>query len=121
VAQLGDAALSHDERALLERFSRNLDERLGPALHAVWLVGSRARGQEPLSDDSDVDILVLADDATWDAKLVVHEALDDAARALGLEAVGLSFSLQSTRRNGWPSAAQSIPSWSPRSTATRSS
>jgi predicted nucleotidyltransferase len=93
VAKLADAALSQDERALLERFGRNLEERLGSALYAVWLFGSRARGQQPLSEDSDVDVLVLVDDATWDGKLVIHKALDDAARELGLEALGLSFSV----------------------------
>jgi predicted nucleotidyltransferase len=79
---LADAALSAEERALLERFTERLQERLGPSLHAIWLYGSRARGQRPLKEDSDVDVLVLVDDASWDGERVVHKALDDAAREL---------------------------------------
>lgn len=90
---LADAALSRDERALLERFGRELEARLGQGLHAVWLFGSRARSTTPLSRDSDVDVLVLVDDATWDGKLAVHDALAAAARDLDLEAVAWSFSV----------------------------
>jgi predicted nucleotidyltransferase len=92
VPTLADAALTGQERALLERFSDTLAERLGPALHAVWLFGSRARGEAP-GPDSDIDVLVLADDATWDGKLAVHFVLEDAARQLGLEDLAWSFSL----------------------------
>jgi predicted nucleotidyltransferase len=93
MATLADTALSAEERALLERFSQNLEDRLGSGLHAVWLFGSRARGQEARSEDSDVDVLVLAADASWDGKQLVHDAIDDAARELGLEAVAFSFSV----------------------------
>jgi predicted nucleotidyltransferase len=93
VSTLADAALTADERALLERFGRELEQSLGDSLHAVWLFGSRARGEAPLREDSDVDVLVLADDASWDGKRVVHKALDAAARELGLDAVGWSFSI----------------------------
>lgn len=46
-----------------------------------------------MSEDSDIDVLVLADDATWDAKLAVRGVLDAAARDLGLEALAWSFSV----------------------------
>jgi predicted nucleotidyltransferase len=89
---LADAALTGQERALLEHFSRRLSERLGPALHAVWLFGSRARG-EPPGAHSDIDVLVLADDATWDGKLAIRSVLGDAARELGLDDLAWSFSV----------------------------
>ena len=93
VSTLAEASLIADERTLLERFVDELQERLGPALHAVWLFGSRARGEAPLREYSDVDLLVLVDDATWDGQVAVHAALDAAARDRGLEALAWSFSV----------------------------
>lgn len=90
---LADAALTDDERVLLEHFARELDSRFGGAMHAVWLFGSRARGEASHGEDSDIDVLVLAEDATWDGKLGVREALEDTARELGLEALAWSFSV----------------------------
>jgi predicted nucleotidyltransferase len=55
---LAETSLSSDERALVERFVEELRARLGGHLQAVWLFGSRARG-ERRSADSDVDVLVL--------------------------------------------------------------
>jgi predicted nucleotidyltransferase len=89
---LSETSLAADERALVERFVRELHERLGEALRAVWLFGSRARG-ERRSAESDVDVLVLVDDASWDGRMLVREILDDAARQLGLEALPWSFSV----------------------------
>jgi predicted nucleotidyltransferase len=93
VSSLADAALTADERTLLDRFSLELQARLGDALHAVWLFGSRARGDEPTREDSDIDVLVLAEDATWEGKLAVHAALDAAARQLELDGLAWSFSV----------------------------
>jgi predicted nucleotidyltransferase len=61
---LADTSLSADERALVERFVEELRMRLGSRVHAVRLFGSRARG-ERASAESDVDVLVLVDDASW--------------------------------------------------------
>ena len=84
-------SLSDDERALLERFAALLRDRMGPALEAVWLFGSRARGELPSHEDSDVDVLVLVDDDSWEGgKKLVHQAFDDAARELGLERLWFS-------------------------------
>jgi predicted nucleotidyltransferase len=66
---LADTSLSDDERALLERFAEVLRDQLGDSLHAVWVYGSRARGEVPAHGDSDVDVLVLVDDASWAGKL----------------------------------------------------
>lgn len=90
---LADAALTDDERVLLERFAQELGSRLGDAMHAVWLFGSRARGEASHGEDSDIDVLVLAEDATWDGKLRVREGLQAAAHELGLEALAWSFSV----------------------------
>ena len=84
-------SLSADERALLERFAALLRDRLGPELHAVWLFGSRARGEPPTHEDSDVDVLVIVDDDSWEGgKKQAHGAFNDAARELGLERLWFS-------------------------------
>jgi len=89
---LAETSLSGDERALVERFVEQLRARLGGQVHAVWLFGSRARGERP-SAESDVDVLVLVDDASWDGRMLVRGLLDDAARDLGLDALTWSFSV----------------------------
>ncbi len=93
VGTLARAWLSADERSLLERFVAELGARLGRELYAVWLFGSRARGELPRDPDSDVDLLVLAGDVSWEGKRRVFSALDTAARDLGLEALSWSFSV----------------------------
>jgi predicted nucleotidyltransferase len=89
---LAETSLRADERRLIERFVEELGLRLKDGLHDVWLFGSRARGEEP-SEESDVDVLVLVEDASWDGRMLVREILDDAARELGLEALTWSFSV----------------------------
>ena len=89
-----DTSLTAEERALLERFAEILSERLGPALHAMWLFGSRARGELPSHEDSDVDVLVLVDDDSWDRRRkLVHRAFHDAAKELDLVRTGIWFSV----------------------------
>jgi hypothetical protein len=86
-----DAPLREPDTHASPQFAALLRARLGPALHAVWLYGSRARGEPPSHEDSDVDLLVLVDDDSWDrGKRLVHEAFDDAARELGLECLWFS-------------------------------
>lgn len=89
---LAETSLSADERALVERFVEELRARLKDELHAIWLFGSRARGEQP-SNESDVDMLVLVDDASWDGRMLVRGMLDDAARELDLDALTWSFSV----------------------------
>ena len=55
---LADAALDERERALLDRLVAALEEEYGEDLDAVWLYGSRARGERP-HDESDIDLLVV--------------------------------------------------------------
>lgn len=59
----------------------------------MWLFGSRARGELARSEHSDVDLLVIADDASWDGKERIRSVLDSAARDLGLESTAWSFSI----------------------------
>jgi predicted nucleotidyltransferase len=89
---LAETTLSADERMLVKRFVAELRSRLQGELHAVWPFGSRARGEQP-SDESDVDVLVLVDDASWDGWMYVRTVLDDAARELELDALTWSFSV----------------------------
>jgi predicted nucleotidyltransferase len=56
---LAAATLSDPERRTVQRFVAMLSEELGDDLLAVWLYGSRARGERPRVD-SDVDLLVIA-------------------------------------------------------------
>jgi len=56
---LAAATLSDPERRTVRRFVDALDEALGDDLRAVWLYGSRARGEQP-HPESDVDLLVIA-------------------------------------------------------------
>jgi predicted nucleotidyltransferase len=92
VATLAQTSLATDEQALIGRFVQELRLRLNGELHAVWLFGSRARG-EPRSQESDVDVLVLVDDASWDGRMRVRRMLDDAARKLDVQALTWSFSV----------------------------
>lgn len=56
---LAGATLSDAERRTVQRFVAMLRDALGDDLLAVWLYGSRARGERPRAD-SDVDLLVIA-------------------------------------------------------------
>jgi predicted nucleotidyltransferase len=58
--RLAVAALSEAERNTVQRFVALMDEALGDDLRALWLYGSRARGESP-REGSDVDLLVIAE------------------------------------------------------------
>lgn len=91
VGALDQATLTTAERTVLEAFVVSLRERLGDELHAVWLFGSRARG-ETVGELSDVDLLVIADGASWDGAGVVHDVLQEAAEAVSLPELVWTFS-----------------------------
>lgn len=87
---LANAALSAQERGAVERSVSRLRDELGSDLLAVWLYGSRARGDaDPAETDpdlrSDIDLLAIVDpsrDAAkvgWDA----HEWVEQEADAAG--------------------------------------
>ncbi|HXM86758.1 MAG TPA: nucleotidyltransferase domain-containing protein [Solirubrobacteraceae bacterium] len=106
---LTETSLAADERALIERFVENLRLGLESQLNAVWLFGSRARS-EPPSRESDVDVLVLVEDASWDGRMRVRRVLDDAAQELGLDALTWSFSVH-VHTTDWLAQRRSIGSF----------
>jgi predicted nucleotidyltransferase len=77
---------------LLEHFAAELRASKTNPPRAVWLFGSRARGESP-SEYSDVDVLVLVDDDSWEAKTRIHDTLQAVARTHGLQALTWSFSI----------------------------
>ena len=58
MAAVADAALDEREREALDRLVRALVDEYGDDLDAVWLYGSRARGERS-HEESDVDVLVV--------------------------------------------------------------
>jgi predicted nucleotidyltransferase len=63
---LAAAALSDSERRVVERLVGSLQEELADDLRAIWLYGSRARGDAATDETdpdlrSDVDLMVIAD------------------------------------------------------------
>lgn len=71
---LATAALNETERRVVERIVGRLREEIGPDLLAVWLYGSRARGEaDPSETDpdlrSDVDLLAIVSESRDAGKL----------------------------------------------------
>jgi predicted nucleotidyltransferase len=66
---IADAALDEPERELLDRFVAALAKQYGDDLDAVWLYGSRARGERP-HDESDIDVLVVTRSERDDKPLI---------------------------------------------------
>ena len=63
---LAAAALSVSERRVVERLVGSLQDELGEDLQAIWLYGSRARGDAAVEETdpdlrSDIDLMVIAD------------------------------------------------------------
>lgn len=84
---LANATLSDVERRVVERLVTRLREELGDDLRAIWLYGSRARGDaDPSESDpdrrSDVDLMVVVDprrdagSVSWEAIPLLNEAAD---------------------------------------------
>jgi predicted nucleotidyltransferase len=86
---LAPASLSSIERRVLERLVERLHEALGPDLHAIWLYGSRARGETPHAE-SDIDLMVIADGSTWDNGMRTIELTEELADAEGVNPVWYS-------------------------------
>lgn len=78
---LDATSLTTRERHALEHAVRELGESLGEDLEAVWLFGSRARG-EPPREESDVDLLVIARDVRRRREQIL-DVVWDAAEAEG--------------------------------------
>jgi predicted nucleotidyltransferase len=97
VAQLSDvlapASLTHAERRVVERLVELLRDELGSDLHAIWLFGSRARG-EPPHPESDIDLMVLADGSRWQIGIMATELAYQIAPAEGISPAWYSFSVR---------------------------
>lgn len=78
---LEDTSLSAVERRALERFVELLRRELGDDVGAVWLYGSRARGERP-APESDVDVIVVTRRG-WKDLSRVTRLMDEAAEAEG--------------------------------------
>jgi predicted nucleotidyltransferase len=83
MASLADTTLDKRERRVLQRLVDDLRASFGDRLEAVWLYGSRARGEYP-RPGSDVDILVLVSTRRRGDFEVVAEHLVRAADPEGL-------------------------------------
>jgi predicted nucleotidyltransferase len=86
-AALDAAALNDRERRVLGRLLHSIREQLGDDLLAVWLYGSRARGEANVEETdpdrkSDIDMMVIVDptrDAnavSWDIIPLVNAAAE---------------------------------------------
>lgn len=82
---------------MLDRLVWLLQEELGSDLRAVWLYGSRARG-EPPGPESDVDILVVAARDRWEDQLRLGELVTAAAEAEGASPVWFSLHVYTPER-----------------------
>jgi predicted nucleotidyltransferase len=69
MATLVDAALDPQERELLDHFVDALKAEYGDDLAAVWLYGSRARGERD-HEESDIDVLVVTRSERSDDALI---------------------------------------------------
>lgn len=77
---LAAAALDPAERRTLDRLVESLQGEFGDKLDAVWLYGSRARGDR--HEESDVDLLVFISDPDTNRQRV-WDLMFDAAKAEG--------------------------------------
>jgi predicted nucleotidyltransferase len=79
--QLAAAQLNESERRTIERFASSLRDELGDDLRALWLYGSRSRGEAHA--DSDIDLLVIADGGRDRYRWIVGDLGEAAALAEG--------------------------------------
>jgi predicted nucleotidyltransferase len=86
---LAGASLSDAERRVVERLVDALREEFGSDLHAIWLYGSRARGETP-HPESDIDLMVLADGSEHRHGMRAIELVMDIAAAEGVSPVWYS-------------------------------
>ncbi|HEY5342100.1 MAG TPA: nucleotidyltransferase domain-containing protein [Solirubrobacteraceae bacterium] len=86
---LAGASLSEAERRVVERLVERLHDELGSDLHAIWLYGSRARGETP-HQESDIDLMVLVDGSEHRHGIKAIELVYEIAAAEGVSPVWYS-------------------------------
>ena len=84
---LASASLTERERRALDRLIELLEAEYGDDLHAVWLYGSRARGDS--HDESDIDLVVVTSGGHGDWKRVL-ELRASAAESEEMEPIWIS-------------------------------
>lgn len=86
--------LSPQERRAVGCLVERLQQEMGPDLHAIWLYGSRARGDGVIEDDvdrhSDIDLLVIADGGDKRYGMRSIELVNEVAAAEGVSPVWYS-------------------------------
>lgn len=92
MVSLVSASLSEKERRVIERLVSLLQEEFGADLRAVWLYGSRARG-EPPGPESDVDLMVVSSRGGLDDHRQAIRLLWKAAEPDGANPMAFSIKL----------------------------
>jgi uncharacterized protein (UPF0332 family)/predicted nucleotidyltransferase len=106
MATLEQASLTIAERQALERSLERLLAELGEDLLAVWLYGSRARGESP-GEDSDIDLLVVVSDRErLDRR--ASRAVSDAVDAQGANSFTFSTQVTDPRHLAEDAAIESL-------------
>jgi predicted nucleotidyltransferase len=97
VTTLADASLSADELRVVERFVQLLHQEFGTDVRAVWLYGSRARGERP-HDESDIDLLVVLARDSWQDHWRAARLASEAAEAEGESPVWFAVQVYTPER-----------------------
>jgi len=80
MSTLAETSLTQTERRVVDRIVVALRDDLGDELDAIWLYGSRARG-EPPREESDVDLIVLIHEPSPERARRVYRSVWDAKAA----------------------------------------
>jgi len=99
------AALTVPEHRALDRLVASLERELGDHLHAVWLYGSRARGE--WREESDIDVLVIAS-VPRETEKRVDSLVETAAESEGLYCGWFSVFLYTPE---WVADRRAIEAW----------
>lgn len=106
MATLVEARLTHPERLALDRFLELLHAQLTEELVAVWLYGSRARGERRAG--SDIDLMVVTRGGRdRDLDRVLHAAIEAEMLMRGEEALISPF----VTDPGWLAGRRAIDSF----------
>lgn len=89
---LGVGRLNEREREIVRRFASRLRDALGADLRALWLYGSRARGEAHA--ESDVDLLVIADGGRERYQRIAWNLSEEVAIAAGESPFSYSVQVQ---------------------------
>ena len=82
MATVAESSLSQAERRTLDRMVAGLESELGEDLLAVWLFGSKARGEEA-GPETDIDLLVVTRRGSREDGELVRRLLERSAEAQG--------------------------------------